>query len=182
MTRSLIFLLLMIPFVYLLFELFIFQTAIDPIKYIYTVTGTAAITILYFITTLSLWFNKLIRYRRMLGLFGFFYAFLHLCNFFILDMDGNLLFAFKETIDKPFIYLGMISFLLLLFMAVTSTKTLFRKYRKYHKVLYIVLLLTTIHFVMAQKSLSVPQYGYLTMIFVIALFKIKKFLLVKKTQ
>lgn len=182
MTRILIFLLLMIPFVYLLFELFIFQTAIDPIKYIYTVTGSAAITILYFITTLSLWFNKLIRYRRMLGLFGFFYAFLHLCNFFILDMDANLLFAFKETIDKPFIYLGMISFLLLLFMAVTSTKTLFRKYRKYHKVLYIVLLLTTIHFVMAQKSLSIPQYGYLTIICVIGLFKIKKYLLVKKTQ
>ncbi|GIT98892.1 sulfite oxidase heme-binding subunit YedZ [Sulfurovum sp. TSL1] len=182
MIRGLIFVLLLIPFIYLVLELFIFQTAIDPIKYIYTITGATAITLLFFTTTLSLWFKKLIRYRRMIGLFGFFYAFLHLCNFFILDMDGNLLFAFKETLDKPFIYLGMISFLLLLFMAATSTKRLFRKYGKYHKVLYIVLVLTTIHFVMAQKSLSVSQYGYLTVIFVIALFKIKKILQVKKTQ
>lgn len=181
MIRSLIFMLLMIPFVYLVLELFILQTAIDPIKYIYTVTGAAAITILYFITTLSLWFKKLIRYRRMIGLFAFFYAFLHLCNFFILDMDADPLFALRETIDKPFIYLGVISFLLLLFMTATSTKKLFRKYRQYHKVLYIVLVLTTIHFIMAQKSLSVSQYGYLTIMFVIALFKIKKNLLVKKT-
>ena len=181
MIRSLIFLLLMIPFVYLALELFIFQSVIDPIKYIYTVTGATAITLLFFTTTLSLWFKKLIKYRRMIGLFGFFYAFLHLCNFFILDMNANLLFAFKETIDKPFIYLGMISFLLLFFMAVTSTKKRFRKYRKYHKVLYIVLVLTTIHFVMAQKSLSVSQYGYLSIMFVIAFFKIKKILLPKGT-
>jgi len=181
MIRRLIFLLLMIPFIYLALELFIFQTAIDPIKYIYTVTGATSITLLFFTTTLSLWFKKLIKYRRMIGLLGFFYAFLHLCNFFILDMNRNLLFAFKETIDKPFIYLGMISFLLLFFMAVTSTKKRFRKYRKYHKVLYIVLVLTTIHFVMAQKSLSVSQYGYLSIMFVIAFFKIKKILLPKGT-
>ena len=181
MIRSLIFLLLMIPFIYLALELFIFQTAIDPIKYIYTVTGATSITLLFFTTTLSLWFKKLIKYRRMIGLLGGFYAFLHLCNFFILDMNADLLFAFKETIDKPFIYLGMISFLLLFFMAVTSTKKRFRKYRKYHKVLYIVLILTTIHFVMAQKSLSVSQYGYLSIIFVIAFFKIKNILVTKRT-
>ena len=181
MIRGPIFLLLMIPFIYLALELFIFQTAIDPIKYIYTVTGATAITLLFFTTTLSLWFKNLIKYRRMIGLFGFFYAFLHMCNFFILDMNADLLFAFKETIDKPFIYLGMISFSLLLFMAATSTKKLFRKYRKYHKVLYIVLVLTTIHFVMAQKSLSVSQYGYLSIMFVIAFFKIKNILVTKRT-
>jgi len=181
MIRSLIFLLLLIPFIYLVLELFIFQTAIDPIKYIYTITGATAITLLFFTTTLSLWFKKLIKYRRMIGLFGFFYAFLHLCNFFILDMHADLLFALQETIDKPFIYLGMLSFLLLFFMAATSTKKRFRKYRKYHKVLYIVLILTTIHFVMAQKSLSVSQYGYLSIIFMIAFFKIKNILVTKRT-
>lgn len=181
MIRGLIFVLLMIPFIYLVLELFIFQTAIDPIKYIYTITGATAITLLFFTTTLSLWFKKLIKYRRIIGLFGFFYAFLHMCNFFILDMNADILFAFNETIDKPFIYLGMISFLLLLFMAATSTKKRFRKYRKEHKVLYIVLVLTTIHFVMAQKSLSMVQYGYLSIIFVITFFKIKNILVTKKT-
>ncbi len=181
MIRTLIFLLLFIPSVYLGLELFIFQTVIDPIKYIYTVTGAAAISILFFTTTLSLWFTKLIKYRRMVGLFGFFYAFLHMCNFFIIDMETDIIFAFKETIDKPFIYLGMISFLLLFFMAATSTKKLFKKYHEYHKVLYIVLILTTIHFIMAQKSLSILQYGYLSLIIAIALFKIKKIFIAKRT-
>jgi len=95
MIRGLVFLLLLIPLIYLVLELFIFQTAIDPIKYIYTVTGATAITILFFTTTLSLWFKKLIKYRRMIGLFAFFYAFLHMCNFFILDVNADLLFAFK---------------------------------------------------------------------------------------
>lgn len=173
MTRILIFFLLLIPLIYLILELFIFQRVIDPIKYIYSATGAAAITLLFFSSTLSLWFKKLIQYRRMIGLFGFFYAFLHLCNFIILDMEGNLSLAFKETMDKPFIYLGMISFLLLSFMAATSTKKLFKKYRKYHKVLYIILILSTIHFIMAQKSLSMLQYGYLMIMITIGLFKTK---------
>lgn len=181
MIRTLIFVLLLIPSIYLVLKLFIFQTPNDPIKYIYTVTGATAISILFFTTTLSLWFKKLIKYRRMIGLFGFFYAFLHLCNFLILDMEIDLVFAFEETIDKPFIYLGMISFILLFFMAATSTKKLFKKYNKYHKVLYIVLILTTIHFVMAQKSLSLLQYGYLMIIVIILLFKIKKILIKKRT-
>lgn len=164
----------MIPFVYLNVELFVLENVNDPIKYIYTVTGVSAITILFFTTTISLWFKKFVKYRRMIGLFGFFYAFLHMCNFLILDMELDFIFAFKETIDKPFIYLGMISFVLLLFMAVTSTKTLFRKYNKYHKVLYLVLFLTTIHFIMAQKSLSILQYMYVFGIIMIACFKINQ--------
>ena len=170
MRRAFLFILLLIPAVYLSTELFILQTVTDPIKYIYTVTGATAIGILFFTTTISLWFKKLVKYRRLIGLYGFFYALLHMSNFIILDMEMDILFAFEETLDKPFIYLGMISFLLLLFMAITSTKNLFRKYNKYHKVLYIVLILTTIHFTMAQKSLSLLQYGYLSVIFIINFF------------
>lgn len=163
-----------LPLVYMLLELFVFQNASDPIKYIYSITGTAAITILFFTTTLSLWFKKLVKHRRLIGLFGFFYAFLHMANFLILDMELDVLFAIEETLDKPFIYLGMISFTALVFMSVTSTKKLFRKYNKYHKVLYLVLILTTIHFVMAQKSLSILQFTYLGIFAIILLAKINK--------
>lgn len=172
--RKSIFIILLLPLVYLLSKLFIFQDVNDPIKYIYSITGTAAIVILFFTTTLSLWFKKLIKYRRLIGLFGFFYSVLHMSNFLILDMELDLLFAYEETIDKPFIYLGMISFISLSFMSITSTKNLYRKYNKYHKVLYLVLFLTTIHFVDAQKSLTILQYGYLTVILIILVFKTKK--------
>ena len=170
--NKLIFVIFLLPLVYLLSELFVFENASDPIKYIYSITGATSITILFFTITISMWFKKLIKHRRMIGLFGFFYALLHMGNFLILDMELDFLFAYEETIDKPFIYLGMISFLILLFMASTSTKNLFKRFNKYHKFLYLVLLLTTIHFIMAQKSVSLLQYGYLLVILAIFIGKI----------
>ena len=77
----------------------------------------------------------------------------------------------RKLRNKTF-FLGLI--FILLFMASTSTKNLFRKFNKYHKFLYLVLLLTTIHFIMAQKSLSLLQYGYLVVILAIFIGKIGK--------
>lgn len=179
--RGFLFILLLLPALFLYYEVFIQQELNDPIKYIYTVTGSIALVLLFFTTLLSVIKSKinLIKYRRQIGLYGFFYAFLHMLNFLVLDMELDLLFAFEETLDKPFIYLGMISFVLLLFMAITSFKALYRRFNKYHKVLYIVLILTTIHFVMAQKSLSIAQYGYVLLILTIAMAKINQYKRVK---
>lgn len=174
MKRVLLFIALLIPLGYFFFELFIIENVKDPIKYIYTVTGSTALVILFITISLSLikkWVN-LIKYRRMIGLFGFLYAFLHFLNFFILDAELDLSFVIKESLDKPFIYLGMISLFILIFMTITSSKKLFRKYNKYHKLIYFVLGLVTIHFIMAQKSLSIPQLGYVVIILVISYFKL----------
>lgn len=172
--RILIFIVLLLPSLYLAFELFILQSVNDPIKYIYTITGACAIIILFLTTTLSLWFKKYVKYRRLIGLFAFYYASLHMVNFLVLDMEFDFVFAYEETIDKPFIYLGMISFFILVLMTLTSSKKLFRKFNKYHKFLYIVLILTTVHFIMAQKSLAIYQYGFLVIIGIIAFNKIKQ--------
>ncbi|PLY09333.1 MAG: ferric reductase [Arcobacter sp.] len=174
--KVLIFLLLLLPSFILSYEVFYLQNVIDPIKYIYSVTGAIALILLFFTTTISLiksWIN-LISYRKMIGLFSFYYAFLHFLNFIILDMELDFIFAFEETLDKPFIYLGMISFLILVFMAITSFGKLFKLYFKYHKVIYIALALTTIHFIMAQKALSIPQMGYVGIILIIAYFKFRQ--------
>ena len=66
----------------------------------------------------------------------------------------------------------MSAFLILLFMAVTSLRSLFPKYYKYHKVIYIAIILATIHFIMAQKALNIEQWGYLGIMGIIAFFKI----------
>ncbi|WP_419764132.1 MAG: sulfite oxidase heme-binding subunit YedZ [Arcobacter sp.] len=171
-----IFILLLLPSFILSYEVFYLQNVIDPIKYIYSVTGAIALILLFFTTTISLiksWIN-LISYRKMIGLFSFYYAFLHFLNFIILDMELDLNFALEETLDKPFIYLGMIAFLILMFMAITSFGKLFKLYFRYHKVIYIALALTTIHFIMAQKALSIPQMGYVGIILIIAYFKFRQ--------
>jgi sulfoxide reductase heme-binding subunit YedZ len=106
------------------------------------------------------------------GLLGFFYAFLHLLNFVVFDASFDLEFIIKETFDKPFIYLGMIAFFILLFMAITSTKALFRKYNKYHKLVYLALILITIHWIMAQKSINITQFIYIGIILIIGYYKL----------
>lgn len=181
MKKVLLAILILLPLVFSLYELFILENVKDPIKYIYTFTGVSATVILFATISLSLikkWVN-LLKYRRMFGLFGFFYAFLHFLNFYILDAQLDFSFVVKETLDKPFIYLGMIAFLILVFMAGTSTKRLFRKYNSYHKFIYLALILITIHLVMAQKSLTIIQIIYILIILCISYFKLLQQILKK---
>lgn len=174
MKRFFLYLVCILPLFYLLTRLFIFDNVNDPIKYIYTITGTAATVIIFFSITISLITEKinLIKYRKEVGLFGFFYALLHLLNFVILDAQFDFEFVLKETFDKPFVYLGMIAFFIVLFMAITSTKKLYRKYNKYHKLVYLSLILITIHWIMAQKAVSILQFSYIIAILTLGYYKL----------
>ena len=171
MKKSALFLLFLSPFFYMLYGL---QSAVDPIKYIYIHTGVTAI----FLLILTLCISPLkkvknfMRYRRFVGLFTFFYAFLHFLNFFVLDAELNPAFVLKETLDKPFVYLGMTSFTVLLFMSITSSKKLFKKFNSWHKLVYIVLILVTIHASMAQKVLSRYEYFYILITFILIGYRI----------
>ena len=174
MKRFFIYLIAFLPIVYLLIRLFIIDDVNDPIKYIYTITGVSATVILFISIIISLLKEKinLMKYRKEIGLLGFFYAFLHLTNFVVFDASFDFEFILKETVEKPFIYLGMIAFFVLLFMAITSTKQLFRKYNKYHKLVYLSLILITIHWIMAQKAISILQFIYILAIIIIGYYKL----------
>ena len=174
MIRLSIYLLSLLPIVYLIFRLFVLDDVNDPIKYIYTITGATATVILFFTITISMIKDKinLMKYRKEVGLLGFFYVLLHMLNCIVFDASFDIDFIIKETLEKPFIYLGMISFFIVLFMAITSTKNLFRKYNKYHKFIYLALLLITIHWVMAQKVITIVQFIYILVILSIFCSKI----------
>ena len=174
MKRFFIYLIAFLPIVYLLIRLFIIDDVNDPIKYIYTITGVSATVILFVSILISLIKEKInfMKYRKEIGLLGFFYAFLHLLNFIVFDASFDFEFILKESFEKPFIYLGMIAFFILLFMAITSTKQLFRKYNKYHKLVYLSLILITIHWIMAQKAISILQFSYIGIILIIGYYKL----------
>lgn len=174
MKRFFIYVLALLPLVYLLVRLFILDDVNDPIKYIYTITGASATVIIFFSIIISMIKNRinLMKYRKEIGLLGFFYTLLHILNFIILDAELDFDFVIKETLDKPFIYLGMFAFIIILFMAITSTKTLYRKYNKYHKFVYLSLILITIHWIMAQKAISILQFIYILSILVIGYYKL----------
>jgi len=103
----------------------------------------------------------LLRFRRMLGLFAFFYVLMHFLTWLILD-QGLLLSAIAEDIfERPFITIGMLAFLLLLAMASTSTAGMRRRlgarWRKLHYSVYLVGALGVWHYWwQVKKDISEP--------------------------
>lgn len=104
----------------------------------------------------TLGWNWLQRYRRMLGLFAFAYATLHLSIYFFLDLElawGDLA---ADIVKRPYITIGMAAFVLLVPLAVTSTAKMVKRlggkrWAALHRLIYVIVVLGTIHFWMAVK-------------------------------
>ena len=139
------------------------ESAIDPIKMLYTTTGVGAITLLLLSlipsTCRRVCGLNLLRYRKSIGLLSFLYALLHVSVFIVLDSEFDFVTLFEKSLKKPFIYVGVIAFLILLFMALTSFKKLFAKFSKYHKAVYLALVLALLHSFWAQKVAGVFEYS-----------------------
>ncbi|HEY5972994.1 MAG TPA: protein-methionine-sulfoxide reductase heme-binding subunit MsrQ [Pseudoxanthomonas sp.] len=98
----------------------------------------------------------LIRFRRMLGLYAFFYACLHFAAFLGLDLRGYWTQIFEEIVKRPYITVGFTAWLLLVPLAITSTKgwikRLGRNWARLHKLVYAVGVLAVLHFWWLVKS------------------------------
>ena len=95
--------------------------------------------------------NWIIRLRRMLGLYGFFYASLHLLVYVLFDAALQWSWAMDDIREKPYIVLGVVAYLMLLPLAVTSSTYLFQimgkqKWQRLHKTVYLILIITILHF------------------------------------
>jgi methionine sulfoxide reductase heme-binding subunit len=94
--------------------------------------------------------NSLVRLRRMLGLFAFFYALLHFTVYAWLDQELDLHFIGADIVKRPYITIGMLALLLLIPLAVTSTngmmRRLGRRWTKLHKLVYVIAALGLWHF------------------------------------
>ncbi len=91
-----------------------------------------------------------LRLRRMLGLFAFFYATLHLSSYVVLDQFFDWEEIWLDILERPFITVGMLAFLMLLALAVTSPKAMMRKlgryWQKLHWLIYPLTVLAILHF------------------------------------
>ncbi len=92
----------------------------------------------------------LIRYRRMLGLFAFFYALLHFLVYMVLDQGMEVRLVIEDILKRPYITLGMTGLLLMIPLAATSTKAMMRKlgrrWKTLHRLVYVVAILGVWHF------------------------------------
>lgn len=113
--------------------------------------GTLAITPLRRLTHQA-W---LLRYRRMLGLFAFFYASVHLAIYLGIDLGGYWSQIFADIAKKPFITVGFLAWLLMIPLAATSThamqRRLGRNWQRLHRLVYIAALLGVLHFLWQVK-------------------------------
>lgn len=133
----------------------------NPIEFFLRTTGV--LTLIFLVITLSVtplrkifgW-NNLVKYRRMLGLYAFFYGVLHLITYSIFDKSLSLSAIVSDTFQRPFILVGMLAFTMMIPLAVTSTnamiKRLGKKWGKLHKLTYLVAIGGVLHFYLIVKS------------------------------
>jgi len=129
---------------------------VDPLEFITRGTGDWT---LYFLSLtlavtplrkLSGW-NWLIKLRRMLGLYTFFYGFLHFMTFLWFDHFFDLAEMWKDVLKRPFITVGFIAFVLLIPLAVTSTNGMIKRlggkrWQWLHRLIYVIAPLALLHF------------------------------------
>jgi sulfoxide reductase heme-binding subunit YedZ len=153
--KAWIFLLALFPLDRLIWLGFTDGLGANPIEFITRSTGTWALVFLCFtlamtplrlITNSSTW----IRYRRMLGLFSFFYACIHFGIWLWLDQNFDLVEIWKDVLKRPFIMMGFISFVLLIPLALTSThwaqRRLGRRWAQLHRIIYFIACTVILHY------------------------------------
>jgi sulfoxide reductase heme-binding subunit YedZ len=138
----------------------------NPVERITHLTGLSTLVLLLITLSITpvrkmlgvLW---LIQYRRMIGLFAFFYGCLHLLTYLVLDQSLNLSAMAHDVAKRPFIFAGTTSFLLMVPLAVTSTKGWIRRlgknWQKLHRLIYLSAAVGSIHFIwLVKKDIREP--------------------------
>jgi sulfoxide reductase heme-binding subunit YedZ len=167
--KPLVFCLALLPFVVLAWQLYAVYTGrsadllgANPVKRLEHETGQLALRFVAFtlavtpLRRLTGW-NGLARYRRMLGLFAFFYASVHLTVYAGLDLELDLGEVSREIVKRPYITVGMLSWLMLLPLAVTSTTGWIRRlggrrWARLHRLTYLVAIGGSVHFYWSVKK------------------------------
>lgn len=100
--------------------------------------------------------NVLARLRRMIGLYAFFYASLHLSVYLVLDLGGYWAQLFEDVVKRPYITVGFAAWLGLLALAATSTTAVMRRmgrhWTRLHRVVYAVGVLAVLHYLWLVKA------------------------------
>ena len=135
-------------------------------------TVTLAITPLRRLAGKPAW----VRYRRLLGLFAFFYATLHFLTYLVLDQFFGWSYIVEDIAERPFITVGFAAWLILLALAVTSTQRSIRRLRKnwqrLHRLVYVAALAGGLHFLWKVKADTREPVIFLALIAALLLLRV----------
>jgi len=125
------------------------------------------------ITNLGFW----IKFRRMLGLFVFFYATIHLLTYVGLDYRFDWEPIINDVLKKKYIFIGFSAWLLLIPLAITSSqkmiKLLKNNWKRLHRLIYIIAIFGSLHYIWLSKTIFFKPLVYLVIILVLLALRIK---------
>ena len=161
-TKAAVFLLCLIPFCDLVWRALKSNLGANPVEYLQHATGDWTLRFLVFtlcITPFRKLFKlpDLIRFRRMLGLFAFFYVSLHFLTYLGPDQSFDFSGMLKDVAKRPFITVGFLGFVLLIPLAITSTAGWIRRlggkpWQMLHRAIYVTAVCGVIHYYWLVKS------------------------------
>ncbi len=180
-AKPLAFVLCLVPIAWLVTRALTGRLGINPVEDIELTTGIWSLRFLVFtlmvtpIRRLTGW-NRIIQYRRMLGLFTFLYASLHFLTYIALDQFFAVGFIVKDVIKRPFITMGFTAFVLMVPLALTSTKgwirRLGRRWQLLHRLIYISAICAAIHYLWKVKVMIGSPVYYAIAIGLLLAFRI----------
>ena len=154
----------------------------DPLQFIQHGTGDWALRFLVITLTITplrqiLRMPELIGFRRMLGLYAFFYACLHFTTYLVFDKIFDLHEIWKDVYKRPFITMGFLAFTLLIPLAITSTAGWIRRlggrrWRILHRAIYISAVCAVIHYYWLVKSAVIRPLTYAAIVSVLLLWRL----------
>ena len=181
LLKAAAFLLALVPLGALAYRTYTNDLGVNPAETLQLETGGWALKFL--VITLAItpvrrvtgW-NRVIQYRRMIGLFSFFYACLHFLTYIVLDKYFALGEMMADVIKRPFITAGFVAFVAMVPLALTSTKgwirRLGRRWQLLHRLIYVSGVAAAVHFVWKVKvAIGEPVY-YASAIAVLLGFRI----------
>jgi sulfoxide reductase heme-binding subunit YedZ len=172
-----------LPLLNLYYLAFLDQLGADPVQQVIHFTGIGAFNLLLITLIISPVAKKfklgyLLQTRRLLGIYAFSYALLHVLNFLAFDLQFAWTLFFSEVVKRPYITVGMIAFVLVSALAITSFNVLKRKmgksWQKLHNTSYLIVTLVSIHFYWSVKSELISPIFYFLLTIILLAFRYKK--------
>ncbi|MGE0024592.1 MAG: protein-methionine-sulfoxide reductase heme-binding subunit MsrQ [Hyphomicrobium sp.] len=156
------------------------QLGADPLKVLERSLGLWALRFLVLglaITPLRrLGGPSLVRFRRTVGLLAFFYALFHVTVYLLLDQQLDIALIWKDLVKRPYITVGLLSFLILVPLAVTSNTTMIKRlggaaWQKLHRWVYLAAAAAAVHFIMLVKAWPAEPFVYAAIVAALLCFR-----------
>ena len=181
-SKTLVFFLSLWPIYVISYQIILNQLGPEPVDRIINHFGEW--TLIFILLTLSMTPLKKItkslqwiKFRRMLGLFTFFYASIHMLSYVGLDYRFDFEPLINDVLKKKFIFIGFSAWLLLIPLAVTSSEKMVRllkqNWKKIHRLIYIIGIFGVLHYIWLSKTIFFKPLIFLIILVILLLFRIK---------